>query len=115
MDDVGARPHGRRSTYLDGCRCLPCRSANASYQAHRRERLARGKPLPGVVIQGHYTAQLVRSLLAEGFSASRVGHLLGMSEATIRRHRSSAPVTLRTAARVQSLWRAYQGSEGMGA
>jgi len=112
MDDVGTRPHGRRSTYWRGCRCLACRAANAEYQARRRAHLARGRALPGVAVQGHDTARLIRSLLAEGFPARRLGPLVGVHERTIRAHTGSRPVERRVAARVRWLWLMFQGQAG---
>lgn len=39
------KTHGTRTTYIAGCRCEQCRSANNSYMAqYRRERLDNSKP-----------------------------------------------------------------------
>jgi hypothetical protein len=35
-----AKPHATRASYVSGCRCLPCRAANASYEAGREARKA---------------------------------------------------------------------------
>jgi hypothetical protein len=34
------KPHATRASYVSGCRCLPCRAANASYEAGREARKA---------------------------------------------------------------------------
>ena len=34
------REHGRRGTYVDGCRCDPCTDADTRYQQTRRKRSA---------------------------------------------------------------------------
>lgn len=108
MDDVTARAHGTRAAYLAGCTCLPCRAANAQYQAERRRRLAQGQELHGQAIPGHDTARLIRALRAEGFSAARLGALLGVHAVTVKEHSRSRPVEVRLALRVRALWTAFQ-------
>lgn len=40
---IEQRPHGTRSTYLYGCRCEPCRNANAESARQQRRRTAKAK------------------------------------------------------------------------
>lgn len=41
--------HGTRAAYVRGCRCLPCRAANAAYAAHRQRMTAYGRPATDMV------------------------------------------------------------------
>lgn len=43
-------PHGSRARYRRGCRCLPCRSANAAYGTHYRRQRGFHRACEGVEI-----------------------------------------------------------------
>lgn len=100
--------HAKRATYQAGCRCLPCRTANADYQARYRRRLAEGKPMLGSVISGHSTAQRVRSLLGEGYGGRSLARLLGLSHMSVWRHQTSCRATIRVAVKIGRFWQAQQ-------
>jgi hypothetical protein len=51
------RPHGERLRYLAGCRCLPCRCANARYEQQRLAARRRGE-WNGLVPAGAVRAHL---------------------------------------------------------
>lgn len=42
-DLAAVRPHGDRLRYLAGCRCLPCRAANAQYERQRQQARREGE------------------------------------------------------------------------
>lgn len=96
--------HGERVTYRRGCRCLPCRSANAAYERKRREARAAGKPLLGSRVPAHTTHIAMKLLRVEGFTHQTTAALLGWHHAYAR-VRQAPRVTLRTQLRVLRLYR----------
>lgn len=70
--------HGSRPCYQAGCKCLPCRSANALY-AQRRAM----SPQPGWTEPREAQAHLL-TLQAHGIGYRRVAQLAGISRATVK-------------------------------
>jgi hypothetical protein len=73
--------HGKRVSYMQGCRCLPCRAANARHAAERALRRAQGKADPLVSsagVRGH-----IRRLSALGIGRKQVGKASGVSNGII--------------------------------
>ncbi len=100
--------HGARKAYQAGCRCLPCRSANAAYQNCYRAKLRDGRPVLGKKQNGHETAIKLRYLIGEGYSPGVLMSLIGLRRRTFYEHIHSYPVTLRVAFKVQRFWRQQQ-------
>jgi hypothetical protein len=57
MIPLSERPHGDYVTYAKGCRCQPCRAANAEYGRRRQERI-RGSEDPRVASLRRLAASL---------------------------------------------------------
>lgn len=116
--------HGARKAYQAGCRCLPCRSANAAYSACRRAKLREGRPILGSKQDGLETARQLRCLIGEGYSSGVLMALIGLRPWTFYAHTRTEAikvyqsgrvdykppprVTLRVAFKVQRFWRQQQ-------
>lgn len=105
MVQPGLPVHGLRATYETGCRCTPCRAANARYwTAWRRARLAQRPPL-GSRIPAARTHILLRVIRTEGISHRRLGREVFGSYRQYKRVRTEPVCTLRTALKVQRFYR----------
>jgi hypothetical protein len=93
--------HGARAAYQRGCRCLPCRVANAAYQRQRRASLDDAVALVSSAAAVDHLAQL--ALLGVGYR--QAARLSGLSIAEIRvvRKGRRAYVRADTAARILSV------------
>lgn len=67
--------HGLRSTYQQGCRCLPCRAANAAYHGT-------------ALVPAHTARAYLVELEARGLGVRRVATLSGVSATHVQRIRS---------------------------
>jgi hypothetical protein len=73
-----AKLHGHRTTYqLAGCRCTPCRAAEALYRAHLRLRKAKGLHLLGALISPVEARLRIRQLQREGYTRGHIARLAG--------------------------------------
>lgn len=98
--------HGTRSCYQGtGCRCTPCRAANAEYEAAYRDRKRRGLPMLGSVVSAVETWRQLRLLTTEydtekdKVAARReVAHRLGVKDGRLRFYKRR--IRLKTAMRV---------------
>lgn len=70
--------HGTRPRYQAGCRCLPCRAANAAYAAERA-----ADPLPGWTAP-HDAAAYLLTLQRKGIGYRQAAKLSGVSLSTIK-------------------------------
>lgn len=84
MADAGVPDHGTRSRYQAGCRCLPCRAAEAGYRARLRSRQVRGLPTLGMLISPKQAARRIRQLKGEGYTAARIAQLAGWKDRHVR-------------------------------
>jgi hypothetical protein len=98
------RHHGERRAYQLGCRCSPCRSANAAYQATFRQARCAGRPLLGAHVPAARTHKLMLVLRIEQLTNGDVARLLGW-HGNYGRIYHAATVSLRTHLRVQRLYR----------
>lgn len=73
----GAVDHGTRSRYQAGCRCVPCRAAEAIYRAKLRKRKVKGLPPVGRVVSAIEARRRVRQLLREGYTRARLAEMAG--------------------------------------
>ena len=76
--------HGPRRQYQAGCRCLPCRSANALYMTDLRTRYASGKPPLGQVLPRHVATRVLRSIQQEGIGWRDLARRLGVRRFELR-------------------------------
>jgi len=72
-------PHGTRSRYGAGCRCIPCTDANTAYQHDRK-----ASPRRRLVYVGAARAHL-RGLRDQGISVEAIARLTGCDEVNLRR------------------------------
>lgn len=70
-----------------------------------RAKLREGRPILGTTQNGHETAIRLRYLIGEGYSPGMLIALIGLSRRSYFRHTRSSRVTLRTALKVQRVWR----------
>lgn len=96
-------PHGTRTTYRTGCRCLPCKAANAIYEHTRRQRWRDQHPPLGHRISAAQTAKQIQALLIERCTHAQIARALGRRTRTFR---LPDRITLRTALKVRRLYRA---------
>lgn len=60
--------HGTRSYYQQaGCRCLPCRAAEAAYRAGLRRRHLKGLPILGELVDAEPSKRMLRVIRGEYF------------------------------------------------
>jgi hypothetical protein len=71
------RSHGQRRTYQAGCRCTPCKAAEAVYRSILRLRKAKGLPPVGKVVSAIEARRRIRQLLREGYTRARLAEMLG--------------------------------------
>ena len=95
--------HGLRATYKQGCRCVPCRAAEAAYRAQVRDQHRRGRLPFGAVIAAQGAWTIVRMLLSEGWSRTQIGHDLGLKWGRLQIGRDV--IRLRTLLRLRYLAR----------
>lgn len=104
--------HGTRARYRRGCRCLPCRSANAIYQ--QRYRLARqhGRRPLGARISAVETWRRIRQLKAERLTQAEIARRLGLKRPLLQL--DTDVVTLRNAIKIRRLHRQLilEGADG---
>lgn len=99
--------HGQRSAYVRGCRCCPCRSANAAYiRAYR----AKTGPSLHTTVPAYRVHLMMRSLRAE-MSIAEFERRLGLKR-NYWRMKARSRVTLRTAIKVRRLFRALMDADG---
>lgn len=94
--------HGIRASYKRGCKCLPCRTANADYVRTWRTRKVTGRPIWGQHIPAGDTWRRLRALVTDYGSRAAVSRAYGTANGHIR---FGPRVTLRTYVRVLRLYR----------
>lgn len=80
----GIYAHGTRQNYRTGCRCTPCRSANACYEALRVQARAHGQP---VWAAPDMARRKLRMLQGIGVGYRQAARLAGVSVRTVLRIR----------------------------
>lgn len=76
--------HGIRAIYQKGCRCLLCRSAEASYRAALRRRHLRQLPILGTLISPVEARRRIRQLRNEGYTKDRIAQMAGWRDGHLR-------------------------------
>lgn len=98
--------HGTRACYQHSrCRCLPCRLANATYQATYRLSTVRGEPRNSVV-SSRPALSLLNAFRREWLSQYRLSRELGRHDDSLRVKRSG--ITRRKLAQIERLARFYE-------
>ena len=101
--------HGTRPTYRTGCRCTPCRAANAAYWRAWHAAHHTGRPRLGARVSAVEAQRLIRLLLIE-WRAQRGAKGLLSAARGLRRHlarlRQQDRVTLRTELKIRQFYRA---------
>ncbi len=99
------RRHGERRHYQAGCRCLPCRAANAQYLAHWRRLRVEGRAPLGRLVPATRVHTWMKVLRLEHFRRADVMRAIGHHPANYAHLRQRAYVTLRTAVRLARVYR----------
>lgn len=99
--------HGTRARYRAGCRCLPCRAANAAYDAWLYQQHKIGKRPLGAAVPARRAWEQARRLLIEGFTPGELARLLGTVRVLRFSRQGRGRITLRTALKVQRIYRAF--------
>ena len=81
-----AKAHGTRVKYLGGCRCLPCRAANAGYEC-RRLQARRSGDWNGLIPAGRARQHLL-ALSSAGVGRRTVADIAGVPQSLLHRIRS---------------------------
>lgn len=104
-----AHPHGSRTTYqVDGCRCQPCRQANARYLHDLRKRKLRGKIILGAIISAAESRRLLNQLHREQVQRGDVAHALGLKVPQVKVYQH---ITVRKALKIKRLHRMWMSEE----
>jgi hypothetical protein len=86
--------HGTRASYqATGCGCLPCRAANAAYQAQYRRFAAVGRRPLRSLVKATLLRRLLSQLTIEGYTEAQIARRLGLHDPRLTRE--TAQVTLR--------------------
>jgi hypothetical protein len=100
--------HGTRASYRSGCRCTPCRAAEASYQRTLRREKARGQVHEGALVPAARTLREVRHLISEALTKASIAKALGLKRPRLELHTGrGAKVTVRTARRIHALYQRW--------
>lgn len=98
--------HGTRRDYKAGCRCTPCKAAEARYRANLRWLHRVGKQPLGAKVSAVDTARRIRQLLIERMTKASIAKELGLKRPILELHTGpNARVTLRTALLIKRLHR----------
>lgn len=93
------RRHGDRRGYWNGCRCTPCRAANAAYQATYQHRRRHGFPILGALVNAVETWRQLRLLTKEYDTEAALAERLGIRSGRLRYGRRT--IRLSTARRIR--------------
>jgi hypothetical protein len=100
--------HGTRATYRTGCRCTPCRAANATYWRAWHVAHQTGRPRLGARVSAVEAQRLIRLLLiewrAQHRAKSALSEALGLQR-NLPRLREQDRITLRTELRIRQFYR----------
>lgn len=98
--------HGTRRSYQQGCLCLLCRAAEASYRATLRRQHATGRLPFGTLVPATDTAKRIRQLLIERMTKADLTRQLGLQDRAFRVHTEPGQwIRLRTVLRIARIYR----------
>jgi len=101
--------HGQRRTYQAGCRCLPCKAANARAEANRRAAHRQGRRPLGSKTSPVEAARLVRVLLRERYTRRQIAQALGLKSGRLRLHPEA--ITVAKYLRLKRFYRQAMGDD----
>ena len=103
---LAAARHGTRACYQQsGCRCTPCRAANAAYEAQRAADKAAGKIRLGMIVNGAEAMKRIKQLKAEKISGRALNRLHGLKNHAFVLH--DGGITLRKLYRIRRTYRLF--------
>lgn len=102
--------HGTRKQYQAGCRCCPCKAAEARYRASLRLIHARGRIPLGAHVSAAETWRLIEKLLIERFTRAEIARQLGLKRGRLELH--TDVVTFRNQLSVRRFYRQRVLGEG---
>lgn len=106
-----ALTHGTRACYQRmGCRCLPCKAANARYEAARAKDKAAGKQRLGAIISPSEAMKRVKQMKAERISGRAINRQNGLKDHALVLHPSG--ITVRKLLRIRRIYRLHMTGEG---
>ena len=105
--EIARAEHGLRVVYQRGCRCLPCRAAEARYRATLRRQDLRGEVPLGRTVPAGLLWRRVRTLILEGLSEEAICRALGVKAL----HFGQDRVTVGSQLRVERLYRRVVGED----
>lgn len=105
IEQADALLHGCRSTYQGGCRCTPCRAANAQYMATLRTRQAHGQAPLGTLVNAKEAGAHVRAILIERYSKRELLKQTGLERHTLPRLNATTRCRLKTVLRLRRAYR----------
>lgn len=88
IETLSPRPHGTRTRYQQGCRCLPCRVATAAYQRQRvaaRQRGESNKLVSAEQVKAH-----LEKLSSAGVGKLTVSEITGIHHASLGKYKSGS-------------------------
>ena len=87
IDWQGRRQHGTRSSYSGGCRCNPCKKAQADANRYYDRRKVQEKwgAVPPLLVDSEPSRRHVQALMAGGMGQRRISEESGVSVAVIHR------------------------------
>lgn len=94
--------HGTRHQYRRGCKCLPCRAANAQYVAGYREDRRAGKMRLGARVSPQEARKRVEQMLIERV---KVWEALGITRERQDRRLCPKAITIRKLLKIRRLYR----------
>lgn len=86
-------PHGLRARYMAGCRCLPCRAANSSYECERAAARKRGEH-NGLVSAAKARAHILK-LAKKGVGYKQVADASGVGNLIVSQIRNGKRLRIR--------------------
>lgn len=102
--------HGTRKTYQAGCRCCPCRAANAQYEAARAADKAAGRQRLGCIIPAAEARKRVNQMKSEKISGRAINRQNGLKDHALVLHPSG--ITVRKLLRIRRIYRLHMTGEG---
>jgi hypothetical protein len=106
-----SRAHGTIACYKRaGCRCTPCKAANAAYQAALRRRKLEGRPILGSHVDAKPAWRWIAALRVERYTNSRIAQLLGLKAPELQLH--TERITLKNLLKVHRLYRLLVREDG---
>lgn len=99
--------HGTRRTYQrDGCRCTPCRAANAAYWRSWHQAKVSGRPLLGARISAVEAHRLIKVIRAEWETREALAKALGRHH-DLARLTQQRTISLRMLLKIRRLYRRF--------